>query len=572
MCTDDAGDAVAVTAGKVTTPRGAHVTCAITNHAIPSGWRVTKTSPTNLGTVRPGDTIEYQLTVERVGSGVDVRDIDVTDHLVDVLTGGKATFDTGSALSSTAGTVTEPTAGSTDLVWHLDRLHDTATLDYSVTVGDVFGAVLRNAATPGSEPCVDPDPTDAVECDSTTHYTPHYTLDKAVDFDDPDGDGMANPGQDLTYTLTVRNDTEHAVVDDVVVLDDLSDVLLDAAMTSTSDELAAQGLALKGPEGDEHLEWTVPGPVAPGASVSASYVVTIDGHAWGRSLRNVATPQDDEGDCGQCTTTTETPQVTTLVVKKVDMEDESETPAGLPGAEFALYRDLGTVGSLDDADVLVPPLDDPDGDGDTVTGADGLARWGELRPGSYLVVEVSAPPGYDLPDNDTMPVVITDPGTFVPGGEMATLLFRDIAQGQLTVTKQQWEKSGDAWVASDGVVAHGDLVKYTLHVETQGLKRFHDVTVRDYVPNHNPDDTTSTGTASLVADSAVCVQVVCTVDVADDLITWHLGTLQQGAVDVEFVVRFPDLPAKPTYDENDEFRTAALEPGVRRLAAGDGPR
>ena len=85
--------------------------------------------------------------------------------------GGRATFDTGSALSSTAGTVTEPTAGSTDLVWHLDRLHDTATLDYSVTVGDVFGAVLRNAATPGSEPCVDPDPTDAVECDSTTHYT-----------------------------------------------------------------------------------------------------------------------------------------------------------------------------------------------------------------------------------------------------------------------------------------------------------------------------------------------------------------------------------------------------------------
>jgi uncharacterized repeat protein (TIGR01451 family) len=570
-CTDGNGGTVAVSGGKVTTPRGAHVTCAITNHAIPSGWRVTKTSPTNLGTVQPGDTIEYQLTVERVGGGVDVRDVDVTDHLVDVLSGGKATFDPGSALSSTAGTITEPTAGSSDLVWHLDRLHDTATLDYSVTVGNVFGAVLRNAATPGSEPCVDPNPDDEVECDSTTHYTPHYVLDKAVDFDDPDGDGKANPGQDLTYTLTVRNDTEHAVVRDVVVFDDLSDVLLDAAMSSTTAELAAQGLALKGPEGDEYLEWTVPGPVAPGASVSASYVVTIDGHAWGRSLRNVATPQDDEGDCvttsvlsrststddgaDECTTTTETPQVTTLVVKKVDMEDDSEAPAGLPGAEFALYRDLGTVGSLDDADVLVPPLDDPDDDGDTVTGADGLARWGEIRPGSYLVVEVSAPAGYALPDPNVMPVVVSDPGTFVPAGEMATLLFRDIARGQLTITKQQWEQSGDEWVASDGVVAHGDLVKYTLHVETQGLKAFHDVAVRDFVPNHDPDDTTSTGTASLVAGSAVCVDVVCTVDVADDLITWHLGTLKEGSVDVEFVVRFPALPGKVTYDENDEFRT-----------------
>ena len=152
-------------------------------------------------------------------------------------------------------------------------------------------------------------------------------------------------------------------------------------------------------------------------------------------------------------------------------------------------------------------------------------------------------------------MVVSDPGNFVPGGEMATIVFRDIAQGQLTVTKQQWEQSDDEWVASDGVVAHGDLVKYTLHVETQGLKRFHDVTVRDYVPNHNPDDTTSTGTASLVPDSAVCVQVVCTVDVADGLITWHLGTLEEGSVDVEFVVRFPACPRRSTYDENDEFRT-----------------
>ena len=570
VCTDRNGDRVPVTGDEVTTPRGAHVTCAITNHAVPSGWRVTKTSPTNLGTVRPGDTIEYQLTAERVGTGVDVRDIDVTDHLVDVLGGGRATFDTGSPVASTGGSVTEPSGGGTDLVWHIDRLHDTATLDYSVTVGDVHGAVLRNVAAPGSEPCVDPDPEDAVDCDSTTHYTPHYVLDKDVDFADPDGDQLANPGQDLTYTHTVRNDTHHAVMDGAVVIDDLSDVLLDAAMTSTTDELAAQGLALTGPAGDQRLEWTVPGPIAPGASVSASYVVTIDAHAWGRTLRNVATPQDDAGDCaglpvlsrttstgggGACTTSTDTPQVTTLVVKKVDMDDDAETPAGLPGAEFALYRDLGTVGSLDDADVLVPPLDDPDGDGDTVTGADGLARWGELRPGRYLVVEVSAPPGYDLPDPDSMPVVISDPGNFVPGGEMATLLFRDIAQGQLTVTKQQWEKSGDGWVASDGVVAHGDLVKYTLHVETQGLKRFHDVTVRDYVPDGNPLDTTSTGTASLVAGSAACVQVACTVDVVDGLITWRLGTLRDAAVDVEFVVRFPDLPAHPTYDEDAEFRT-----------------
>jgi LPXTG-motif cell wall-anchored protein len=104
----------------------------------------------------------------------------------------------------------------------------------------------------------------------------------------------------------------------------------------------------------------------------------------------------------------------------------------------------------------------------------------------------------------------------------------------------------------------GYVVEYTLHLETPGPKRFHDVTMTDWVPDNNPGDVTSTGTATLVPDSAVCLgefETVCSVTVGPDgLITWDIGDLQTDSVDVEFVVRFPDLPDEVTYDENDEFR------------------
>ncbi len=471
------------------------------------------------------------------------------------------------------GSIVAPAGSSAELVgdqivWTIDRLGDEpVTLDYQVLVGGLDGVTLRNHATgDGAEECLKGDP----DC-TTVNYTPHYVLDKAVEYDDPDGDGMAMPGQTLTYTLSLTNDTAHADVTDVVVHDDLTDVLDDADLAMTAEQLAAAGLELNTDDpAHPYLVWTVAGPVAPGAEVETTYTVTIHDDAWDATLHNVATPADEVGSCvakGECETTTETPAVTTLVIKKVDFEDSSEDPVGLPGATFALYQDNAPYAD---------PSDPVKGAEDTlvseqVTGADGLAKWAELLKGHYLVHETVPPVNYDLPEQTWM-VVVIDESNFVNGGEMAPILFRDFAQGQLTLTKRQWELEGTTWVESDGEVNFGDVVKYTMHLETTGPKRFHDVVMTDWVPDNNPADVTSTGTASLVPDSAVCLdefETVCSVTVgADGLITWDIGDLQTDSVDLEFVVQFPDLPDEVTLRRERRVPGRPVEPGVRRVARG----
>ena len=556
----------------VTVKLGKDASCTVTNRAVASTWAVTKHNDRPRGaTVVEGEVITYTVTATKTSDGVAVLDAAVTDDLSGILP-DKGSIVPGS-ITVTSGAA--PTLVGTGLHWTIPVLGSTPeTLTYQVLVGDRHGVTLRNHATgDGAEPCAADDP----DC-TTENPTPHYLLDKAVAFDDEDGDGLAMPGQELTYTLTLRNDTAHAVVEDVVVTDDVSDVLDDATMASTTQELAGQGLVLDDSVvGSEHLTWSVAGPVAPGATVTATYRVRVDEGAWGRQLVNTATPdaagdcvgtgQDEDGD--ECTTTTGTNPVTTLVVKKVDVEDTSESPAGLPGAEFALYRDNAPY-----ADPADPRIGDEDEElGVRTTDVDGLARWGELLKGHFLLQETRAPEGYDMPEATTLAVEIDD-GNFVAGGEMAPIVFRDAALGDLLITKGQQELEGTSWVESDGIVNHGDVLKYTLHVSTLGMQTFHDVAITDYVPNRNPADEVSTGAATLVPDSAVCLgefEAVCSVTVdGDGLITWNVGDLQGQSVDLEFVVRFPDLPDEVHYDRHGEYRSILWNVGYADWAQAVG--
>ncbi len=112
---------------------------------------------------------------------------------------------------------------------------------------------------------------------------PTWTLRKTSD---PVEGTTVQPGTGVTYTLTVTN-TSQALVQGASVNDDLVDVLDNAVVTPLG-----AGLTLNGTT----LTWAVPA-VAPGASVSVSYKVTVSAGAWGQTLRNVATPQTPGGTC-----------------------------------------------------------------------------------------------------------------------------------------------------------------------------------------------------------------------------------------------------------------------------------
>ena len=98
----------------------------------------------------------------------------------------------------------------------------TATLAYTVTVDDdAFNQTLGNVATPGpGGECVEDD-----DC-NTSHPTPGYTLTKAPD---PADGATVQPGDTVTYTLTVTN-TSDGVVTGAIVTDNLTDVLDNATL------------------------------------------------------------------------------------------------------------------------------------------------------------------------------------------------------------------------------------------------------------------------------------------------------------------------------------------------------
>jgi fimbrial isopeptide formation D2 family protein/LPXTG-motif cell wall-anchored protein len=553
-CTDAQDNPVPVSASdQFSIGLGEHITCEVTNNAVPSSWMVTKSSiPVSGSTVEPGDQINYTITVTRVGDGVNVENIDV----LDTLTGIDMSWVSNIVASN--GTAT-PGAGVIN--WHIDEVSDTVTLTYTVTVGQVFGATLKNVVTPGPTPCPDPvdDNPNIIDCDETTHFTPHFVLDKSVSYDDVDGDGKAEPGQTLTYKLTMTNDTTNATVTNAVVTDDVSDVLDNGSIVETPAELAAKGLVLSGDE----LTWTV-ASLAPGATIEVTYQVLINAGEWGETLHNVATPEPEgPGDCVpppealECETTTETPVVTTLVVEKQDLDGGDV----LAGATFELYLDNDNAGpdpDTGDCAFATPPVvgDEDELLGTEVTAANGQALFAELQKGCYLLVESEAPPGYDLPANNVLGVAIND-SNFIEDGLMVPIVVSDFAQGQLVIlAKRQFEFVDSVWIPSDGVVDFGDVVKYEVEILGEGPRQFHDVKLTDWVPGYNPDDVTTTLNGTLVSTPACTgtLTAFCEVTVgADNLITWDLGTLSDASGTVEFVVRFAELPDNLALDPEETY-------------------
>jgi hypothetical protein len=530
-----------LTGDTVTLALGDDITCTIKNTAIPSDWKVVKTA-TVVGKsyadpqhAEPGDTIHYVITATRVGDGVDVYGVDVTDDLTDVVDEGDLQLGSVQASNGTA------TPGATSIAWHIEQLHTSVTLSYDVVVhSDAFKAKLRNVVTaPGSLNC--PAGSDDPDC-STTHRTPSWILAKTSTESDGVNDGKVLPGDTITYTLTVTNNSQadvlHAAVDD-----DLRQVLDHATVVNDG------GLSIVA----NHLTWNVgPTPIAPGASRSVSYTVKVNAHAWDVHLDNAATPGEPGGRCpvlADCTTHHETPPTTTFVVKKID----DATGAALAGAHFVLWLDKGTNGVKDGADVSL---------GEKVTGADGKASWSELLEGHYLIQETRAPAGYGLPAVTVVAVTI-DASNFVANGTMADYEFGDPAQGQIVLkAKRQYTRGSDgSWVLrpQEATADFGKEVRYVIGVDVTGTKLFHDVKVTDYVPGFNPEDTHTkeTGTtrkAALVAGTAHCNGVPCAVSVSPGgLITWNAGTIVDKSFTVEFTVMFPDAPENPVWDQDNNY-------------------
>ena len=176
----------------------------------------------------------------------------INDDLSNVL--NNATLIDGSTPSTGSASVT-----GTSMTWTVPVLDNPVeTVTYRVQVNDdAWGVTLRNHATsPGSSPCVPAEdaaraalldvPWQDGNCPTTTeHFTPAYSLEKTSD---PVSGSEVNPGDTVTYKLTVTN-TSQAELAGAVVTDNLSDVLQYATLGTVGAGGSVTGST---------LTWTVP--------------------------------------------------------------------------------------------------------------------------------------------------------------------------------------------------------------------------------------------------------------------------------------------------------------------------
>jgi uncharacterized repeat protein (TIGR01451 family)/fimbrial isopeptide formation D2 family protein len=246
-----------------------------------------------------GEVVTGTLTVT-VPANVSQRDAFVTDLLPDGLTfigydSATCTAGCGPAISPVTLPTQNAGSGRTRLGWWLGDItaHTSARtleLKYSARVAATYpgaggnvvsGNTLVNSAqwhvnrtdvisgTPGAIPAsADVDATPST--DTVTVTEPQLTLDKDVS-GDPDDDDLrtAEPGDSFTYTIAVKNTGNHDAYDATVT--DTPDSELVGVTPTTGSSFVTDGWTA----GDPDMTWVIPGPIAPGATVTLSYTAQL---------------------------------------------------------------------------------------------------------------------------------------------------------------------------------------------------------------------------------------------------------------------------------------------------------
>ncbi|WP_300616678.1 isopeptide-forming domain-containing fimbrial protein, partial [Dokdonella sp.] len=184
---------VTATGGSGTPPTC--TTCSTTHPLKDPAIHVMKTSsPTDGATVAPGETITFTLTATVTDAAL-TSDLVLTDTLGTGLTfgavvpGSQYTADTSAApvLKFTLPTGTVPGTYAVSY---------TATVDAGAT-GNVVNNVVATGGSP-TDPVCNP-------CSTTHPLEPNVAVTKALTGEDGTRTGVAEPGETLTYTITLHN-------------------------------------------------------------------------------------------------------------------------------------------------------------------------------------------------------------------------------------------------------------------------------------------------------------------------------------------------------------------------------
>ncbi|WP_275291750.1 hypothetical protein [Amycolatopsis sp. La24] len=484
----DTGDHKLVNAVTSTTPGNncvagsADPACSTTTPV--SGMRIEKKADKQ--SANPGDQVTYTVVVANTGQ-TPLPGATFTDDLSKVL-------DDASYAGDASASVGSVSYAAPKLTWTGDlAVGASATITYSVTVknpvaGDHKLINTITSTTPGNNCAAgSADPA----CSTTTPVS-------GIEFAKTVDKTSANPGDKVTYTVTVRNTGETPLAG-ATFTDDLSQVLDDADYNN--DAAPAAQTSYTAPR----LTWTGDLPV--GGSATVTYSVIVKNPVTGdHKLTNTITSATPGSNCAagsadpRCGTTT--PVSGMRIAKSADRDqvvpgdkvtytitvtNTGQTP--LPGATFT--DDLSQV--LDDADYN----NDATPAAQVSYTAPKLTWTGDLPIGGSATVKYSVTVKNPDPGDKKLHNVVTSstPGTNCPPGSTDPSCSTTTPGKELTVAKTVDKQTANP----------GDKVTYTVKVTNTGQVPMPDASFTDDLSqvlddaSYNDDASSSVGSAAYTA-------------------------------------------------------------------------
>jgi uncharacterized repeat protein (TIGR01451 family) len=439
----------------------------------------------NGGTVQPGDTLAYTITVDNSGNqpatSVVVTDV-VSVHLTSVTPGQGGTYDAPTrTITWNVGSV--PPKTQETLTFTAEVVNPTPNNTQLCNQGVVASAELApeptdNPATPAAN-----DPT-CVNVVSAPDFSP--TTKEVQDLNG----GDVQPGDTLRYTITVINQgTETAT--NVIVTDQVPPELtnvspLDGGTLSGSTITWNVASLAPGQQAVVRFEADVVTPLVNGTQISNQAFVSA-------TQVPVPVPSDDPD-----TTTADDPTVVT-VTSAADLSTTQKTVVdvngGVPQPGDPLSYTITVINTGDSpargtvvTDVVstdlenVVPLD-----GGVWNAATRTITWpaADVVPGTNLVLRFSADLVFPMADGtvvcnqgsvtsqDVTGAVLTDDPATAPAADPTCVTVEsepDLAPTEKTVTD-----------LNGGDVVPGDILRYTITVDNQGTQNATNVVVTDVV-------------------------------------------------------------------------------------------
>lgn len=529
--------ALGVTIGNVVTGEGEvpPADCAVedpecreTEHYTPSWSLVKDSDPASGETVVPGQKITYTVTASNT-SDFDANNLVVIDDLSNVLNHAGWNAE----VTAPDGTTTSFDEATSALTWNIPTLGagQAAVLTYTVTVdADAVGVTIGNVVTGSGDLPPSDCPVEDPECRETEHHVPSWSLVKSSD--PADGSTVA-PGDEVTYTLTIKN-TSDAQLKGLTATDDLSNVLNNATFVGVGE--VTSGVVVAPIAGTNTLIWTIPGPLAPGATATAEYTVKVNADAIGVTIGNVVTgegvvpPNPCEVDDPQCRET-EHPVPAWDLVKSSDpvkgstvvpgdtitytLKATNTSDAVLSGA--VAKDDMSKV--LNNAALVEPLADGLAAEGTTLTWDFGTLEPGASATVSYQVVVNADAFGVDI-DN-----VVTGEGPVPPNPcaeEDPECRVTDHHTPSWSLEKKSDPKSGSA-------VKSGQTVTYTLtatntsNATVEGAKATDDL-------------------SKVLVNTALITPLDGALSASGTSLTWSIPTLKPGeSASVSYQVKVKDF-------------------------------